>query len=102
MAAYNSDLIFIKGVVHPKIKMCWKCTHPLVIWDVDEFVSSSEQIWRICPLLSSYIKIHQHICLELFWTVFACKQCLICAYFSPDPDKMNFPQKKYQIRGLLF
>ncbi len=23
-------------------------------------------------------------CLELFWTVLSCKQCLICADFSPD------------------
>ncbi len=28
------------------MKMCWKCTHPQAIQDVDEFVSSSEQIWR--------------------------------------------------------
>ncbi len=36
----------VKGVVHLKMKVCWKCTHPQVIQDVDEFVSSSEQIWR--------------------------------------------------------
>ncbi len=36
------------------------------------------------PLVKlSRIKIHQHIWLELFWSV---KQCLICAYFSPDQD----------------
>ncbi len=38
--------IIIKGIVHPKMKLCWKSTHPQVIQDVDEFVSSSEQIWR--------------------------------------------------------
>ncbi len=36
----------IKGIVHPKIKMYWKCAHPHAIQDVDEFVSSWEQIWR--------------------------------------------------------
>ncbi len=28
------------------MKICWKCVHPQAIQDVDEFVSSSEQIWR--------------------------------------------------------
>ncbi len=27
------------------MKFCWKCTHPQSIHNVDEFVSSSEQIW---------------------------------------------------------
>ncbi len=35
-----------KGIVHPKMKICWKFTHPQAIQDVDEFVFSSEQIWR--------------------------------------------------------
>ncbi len=26
----------------------------------------------------------------LFWTIFACKQCLVCAYFSPDSEEMTF------------
>ncbi len=34
------------GIVHPKMKICWNFTHPPVIQDIDEFVSSSEQIWR--------------------------------------------------------
>ncbi len=39
--------------------------------------------------LSSLIKIHWHVRLELFWTVFTFhKRCLICAYFSPDSDKI--------------
>ncbi len=40
------SLIFIniKGIVHSKI--CWEFTHPRDIQDVEEFVSSSEQIWR--------------------------------------------------------
>ncbi len=32
----------------------------------------------------SHIKIHLHICLELFWTVFAWKWCLVWAYLSPE------------------
>ncbi len=32
--------------------------------------------------------------LERFWTVFACKQSLICAYFYPDSDKMTFSPEK--------
>ncbi len=35
-----------KGIVHPEIQICWQFTHPQVIQDADEFVSSSEQIWR--------------------------------------------------------
>ncbi len=54
-------------------------------------VSSSE---KIHPLLSSYTKIHQHICLKLFWTVFTCKKTLICEYFSPDWAKTTFSLKK--------
>ncbi len=34
----------IKGIVHPKIWICWKCTHPLAIQELDEFVI--HQIWR--------------------------------------------------------
>ncbi len=33
---------FLKGIVHPKSKFA----HPQAIQDVDEFISSSEQIWR--------------------------------------------------------
>ncbi len=33
-------------IVHPKMKICWKCTHTQAIQDLDEFVSSLEQIWR--------------------------------------------------------
>ncbi len=41
-------------------------------------------------LLSSHIKIYKNICLEPFWTIFTCKRCLICAYFSPDSDETTF------------
>ncbi len=34
--------LYVNGVVHPK--NCWKYTHPKAIQD--EFVSSSEKIWR--------------------------------------------------------
>ncbi len=34
------------GIVHPKMKMRWTCTHSQAIQDVDKFVSSLEQIWR--------------------------------------------------------
>ncbi len=37
--------------------------------------------------MSFQIKIHQHICLELFQT---CKRCLICADFSPNSDEITF------------
>ncbi len=36
----------IKGIVLPKIKTSLKCTRTQTIQDVDEFVSSWEQIWR--------------------------------------------------------
>ncbi len=36
--------IFFKGIVHPKMKICWKCTHPQAIQDVDEFVSLSDLV----------------------------------------------------------
>ncbi len=36
----------LKENFNQKMKICWKLTHPQAIQDVDEFVSSSEQIWR--------------------------------------------------------
>ncbi len=56
--------------------------------------SSSEKVHL---LLSSHIKIHQHISLKLIWTVFSCKLCLICAYFSPDSDEMTFFNEEINI-----
>ncbi len=41
-----SAFLFILKNSYPKMKICWKCTRTQVIQDVDEFVSSSEQIWR--------------------------------------------------------
>ncbi len=32
----------LKGIVHPKMKICWKCTCRQAIQDVDEFGSSSD------------------------------------------------------------
>ncbi len=52
------SLSFLKGIIQQKIQMCWKCVHPQVIQDVDEFVSSSglekcsiasvSQQWMLC------------------------------------------------------
>jgi len=47
---------------------------------------------KVHPLFSSHIKLHRHICLELFWTVFT---CLIYAHFSPDPHETLHWRKQY-------
>ncbi len=44
--------VFVKGIVHQKVKSCWIFTHPQAIQDVDEFVSSSEQLWGNLALLA--------------------------------------------------
>ncbi len=31
----------LKGIVHPKLNICWTCIHPQAIQDVNEFVSSA-------------------------------------------------------------
>ncbi len=36
----------IKVIVHPNMKFGWIFTYLQVVQDVDEFVSSLEQIWR--------------------------------------------------------
>ncbi len=36
----------LKWKVHPNMKLCWKCTRPQTIQDVNEFASWLEQIWR--------------------------------------------------------
>ncbi len=36
----------LKVIVHTEFKIGWKCTLPQAIQEVDEFVSSSEQIWK--------------------------------------------------------
>ncbi len=38
--------LWLKAIIHLKMKICWKCTRPQAIPDVDEFVSSSEKFWR--------------------------------------------------------
>ncbi len=38
------------------------------------------------------------MCLEMFWTVLACKWCLICAYFSPDSDEMTFSYFRWKLK----
>ncbi len=49
-------------------------------------------MWKNLPF--SHIKIHPHICLELFCTVFASKLCLICADFSLYSDETTFSLEK--------
>ncbi len=56
--------------------------------------SSSENV----HLLSFYIKLLQHICLELFWTFFTFK---CCTYFSLDSDKMT-KESNIMDRGIIF
>ncbi len=58
-----------------------RCFWPKYQSIIHNNASSSETVHF---LVSSHIKIHQHICLGLFFTVFICKQWFICAYFSPD------------------
>ncbi len=97
------------------MKFSWKFTHTQAIQDADESdqLTSCEDLWSLnCPfwtkyqsivyinassnenhpLLFSHIKIHQHICFELFWT----------AYFSPDSNKMPFSLEKwFEVKNVL-
>ncbi len=43
---FESTLDFDKAIVHNEMNICLKCTHPQAIQNVEEFVSSSEQVWR--------------------------------------------------------
>ncbi len=52
-------------------------------------------------MIKTIPKIHQHIYLELFWTVFAYKLCLICAYFSPDSDRVTFSLERAILNILM-
>ncbi len=60
--------------------------------------TSSSEIFF--PLLFSHIKMHLIKCLGFM----ACKQYLICAYFSPKSDEMAFLARESNImhRGLIF
>ncbi len=110
--------------ISPKNEICLKFTHPQIIQDVEEFVFLiTKDLGKFlvhlqwmgavrmrvqtanCPSTTVVlsIKIHQHVCLDLFWTVFTCKQCLICAYFSPDSDEITFFTGESSIidRGIL-
>ncbi len=42
----------LSAIVHPKMKICWKCAHHQAIQDVDEFVSSSDLEKCSIPSLS--------------------------------------------------
>ncbi len=48
-----SPLVCLKAVVHPKIKVIWKCAHLQAIRDVEEFVSSS--LVHQCFLCSEWV-----------------------------------------------
>ncbi len=55
---------------------------------------------KVHLLLSSEINIHKHILFRtVFEQFFACKHCLICAYFSPDTDKTTFNWRKLNYRS---
>ncbi len=57
--------------------------------------NNTSSIEKVHSLLSSHIKIHWHICLELYvLDCLACNWCLICAYFSPDSDEKTFSLEK--------
>ncbi len=56
----ESTLDFDKAIVHNKMNICLKFTHPQTIQNVDEFVSYSEQVWRE---IKHYIT-HQILCSE--------------------------------------
>ncbi len=34
---HYSLIISVRGIIHPEMKVCWKCTHPQAIQNVDEF-----------------------------------------------------------------
>ncbi len=63
--------------------------------------NTASSIEKVHPLLSLHINIHQHVCIELFWTVLYCKLRLICAYFSPDSDKFFIGDSNIMDRGLV-
>ncbi len=85
--------------------------HQLMSWEMKScvfiFLTSNRCFWTkyesmilnnipIFPVVLS----HQN---PLFRTVFACKQYLICAYFSPDSEKTTFSLKKERMdRGLVY
>ncbi len=45
---------------------------------------------KFIPCCSLTSKSSDIFCLEVFWIIFASKQCLICEYFSPDSDRLLF------------
>ncbi len=115
----------LKGTDHPKMKLWWKCPtslghprgclflHGNRFGEIQHYITCSPMDplqWmgavrmRVQTadtnhlLLSSHIKIHQRICFGLF---FACKWCLIFAYFSPDLRQDDFSLEKAILRIIL-
>ncbi len=89
-----------KEISHPKTEKCWKFIQAMP--DVDEFVSSSEQIWRNLALHHLFTsgsstvngsrqnEKHENISspyINVLWSekLHACKKD-----FSPDSNKMTF------------
>ncbi len=80
------------------ITIIHKCTHfspPIVLWSKKRHVCKSIKVILksipCCALISKSTRIFVENCFEFF---FACKFCLICAYFSPQWDKMTFSPEK--------
>ncbi len=85
MCKKKKYIVFVRKKMHHYDLLSLNyCSWPKYESIIHNNVSSSE---KVHPLLFSLIIIHWHFCLELFWTVFACKHCLICVYFSPDSDE---------------
>ncbi len=68
------------------MNICWHFTHPQAIRDVDEFVSSSEQIWESEKLLVCKTQIHHE-------DVFNFKPLLPAKIQSIHTDKNDFVVK---------
>ncbi len=88
-AINNQHFCEVKSCMFVRNKFIVKCFNfkatLLAKIQVHNVASSSEKV-HPCP---SYIKIHQHIYLEVFWTVFTCKKCFICIYFYFDLDPIG-------------
>ncbi len=72
---------------HPKRKIYFKCTQPQAIPDVDEFVCSSEQTWRILEITRN--PHHSSPSVNVFWNE-------SCLFNTVNPSRcFNFKQAFY-------
>ncbi len=77
----------IKGIVNPKMKICWIFTHPQAIQDVEEFVSSSDLERCSIPSLA-----HQWIlCSEWVPSEWESKQLLKTSQWSTNNPHHSSP-----------